>query len=189
MGISTTSINGLIGGRVYNSDRVFRKNKETPDTFAEQVEKVAEKKDQYVPTSLPDTRPSVPDSLIHDLAEKYDPKNMTQEEYRAFLDDLVSADVIQESDKIDLRYDPNTILVDLGEKGFRMRKITPIESQYYANGYYNNLEQAGGNALRWAESWKVYYGDAEDYIGHVMHRPLLLFEEIASILDRMAEVE
>lgn len=184
MGISTTSINGLIGGRARSGYyTVSGKIKETSGTFAEQIEKAAEKKDRYVPESPPNTSPSITDSLIRGWSKKYNPRNMTQAEYQAFLDDLVSAGVIQESDKLGLGYYPDLIVLDPDAPAcHEVREYDPFE-------HYLNMEQAGGNALDWAKFWKNYYDDGIGYTSEHVSRQQSLFDKVSSILDRMAEVE
>lgn len=113
MSIPATSINGPMSGRVRSGYyTVSGEIKERSDTFAGHMKKAAEKKDQYVPDSPPNTSSSITDSLIRGWSKKYNPRNMTQAEYQSFLDDLVSAGVIQEADKIHLGYYPDLIVLD-----------------------------------------------------------------------------
>lgn len=183
MNIPSTNISGPASGSVYSGNNVSRKNKETSGTFAEQMEKAAEKKDRYVPDSSPNTSPSITDSLIRGWAKKYDPRNMTQAEYQAFLDDLVAAGVIEESDKLDLRYYPDIIVLDPdAPKSHEVVENDPFE-------LYLNLAQAGGNALRWAEFWKNYYGGGIYYTSEFVRQQQALFDKVESVLGRMAEVE
>lgn len=63
---------------------------------------------------------------------------MTQAEYQTFLDDLVSAGVIQESDKLDLGYYPDLIVIDPDAPAFHeVVENDPFE-------HYFNMGQAGG---------------------------------------------
>lgn len=184
MSIPTAGISGPMSGRVRGGGcTVSGGSKERSDAFAGHMKKAAEKKDQYVPDSPPNTSPSITDSLARGWAKKYDPRNMTQAEYQAFLDGLVSAGVIQESDKLGLGYYPDLIVIDPdAPKCHEVREYDPFE-------HYLNMAQAGGNALDWAKFWKNYYDDGAGYTSGHVSRQQLLFGKISSILDRMAEVE
>ena len=186
MGISTVNISGPTNRKVYGDDyylTVSGEIKKKSDTFAGHRKKAAEKRDRYVPESPPNTSPSITNSLIRGWAKKYDAGNMTQAEYQAFLDDLVSAGVIQEADKIHLGYYPDLIVLDPDAPAcHEVREYDPFE-------HYLNMEQAGGNALDWAKFWKNYYDDGIGYTSEHVSRQQSLFDKISSILDRMAEVE
>ena len=190
MSTATASISSLLNGLVYSEEyRIFHKNEDSQDNFAERMKQARAVKNYNGSNSLPDTRPNIPDAMIRDWAEKYDVKNMTQKEYQAFIDDLISAGVLQESDKFYVRYDPNMVVVDLGERGFVCREVTPTYLEYCPDGYYFTLAQAGGNALRWAEGWKIMYGNDGIQYGDTMHRILSLFDEISWILGRMEDAK
>ena len=199
MATATTNINTLQNGWSYSNEyRLFYRNESDLDTFAQWLKKAeAIREGTYEPDLLPDTPPSISDDLIDLWAEKYDPENMTQEEYQAFIDDLISAGVLQESDKSYVRYDPNLVAVGsvfdtigssfyTAQKGYFM--MQPVTG-YNANGSYHSLTEAGGNARLWAEGWKTAYGDADGYTSDFVRRQLSLFDKIAWILDRMAEAK
>ena len=199
MATATTNINALQNGWAYSEEyRLFYRNEKDLDTFAQWMKKAeAIREGTYEPVPVPDTPPSIPDNLIDLWAEKYDPENMTQEEYQSFIDDLISAGVLQQSDKSYVRYDPNLVAVGsvfdtigspfyTAQKGYFM--MQPVTANI-DNGYYHSLTQAGGNARLWAEGWKAAFGDADSYTGDFFRRQLSLFDKIAWILDRMAEAK
>ena len=152
MDIATTSLNGLHYSEEY---RFFYRNEKDLDIFAEWLKKAEEmRSDGYEPEPLPDEPPSIPDDLIRQWAEKYDAEDMTQEDYQAFIDDLISAGVLQESDKSYVRYDPNVVVIGsvfdtigspfyAGQKGYPM--MQPV-TENIVNGLYHSLTDADGNA-------------------------------------------
>ena len=199
MATATTNINALQNGWSYSNEyRLFYRNESDLDNFAQWLKKAEEIRDgNYEPTPLPDIPPSISDDLIRKWAEKYDPENMTQEEYQAFIDDLISAGVLQESDKSYVRYDPNLVAVGsafdmvgspfyTGQKGYPMMQAVTAN---ITNGFYHSLTQAGGNVRLWAEGWKTVYGDADSYTSDFVRRQLSLFDKIAWILGRMEDVK
>lgn len=199
MATAATNIDALQNGWSYSNEyRIFYRNEKDLDTFAQWMKKAEEMRDgHYEPEPLPDARPDISDDLIRRWAEKYDPENMTQEEYQAFIDDLISAGVLQQSDKSYVRYDPNLVAVGsvfdtigspfyTAQKGYFM--MQPVTG-YNASGSYHSLTQAGGNARLWAEGWKAAYGGADGYTSDFVRRQLSLFDKIAWILDHMAGVE
>ena len=199
MATAATNIDALQNGWSYSSEyRVLYRNEKDLDAFARWMKKAEEMRDgHYEPEPLPDTRPDISDDLISRWAEKYDVENMTQEEYQAFIDDLISAGVLQESDKSYVRYDPNLAAVGsvfdtigspfyTAQKGYFM--MQPVTG-YNANGSYHSLTQAGGNVRLWAEGWKAAFGGADSYTSDFVRRQLSLFDKIAWILDRMAEAK
>ena len=199
MATATTNIDALQNGWSYSNEyRLFYKDEKDLDIFAQWMKKSEEIRDgNYEPTPLPDTRPTIPDALIRQWAEKYDVENMTQEEYQAFIDDLISAGVLEQSDKSYVRYDPNLVAVGsvfdtIGSPFYTAQKgyftMQPVTANI-DNGSYHSLTQAGGNARLWAEGWKAAFGDADSYTSDFVRRQLSLFDEISWILGRMAEVE
>lgn len=188
MSAATASIGTLLNGLVYSEEyRLLHKNEDSQDTFAERMKRANAVKKYNGSNPLPDTRPTIPDSLIRDWAGKYDPKNMTQEEYQAFIDDLISAGVFQESDKFYIRYDPNIVVITPEDCG--CFEVTPTYLEYKPDGYFFTLTQAGGNALRWAKSWNVFYGDIDSNTSDTLREILSRFDKISWILGRMAETE
>lgn len=199
MATTTTNINALQNGWAYSEEyRLFYRNEKDLDTFAQWMKKAeAIREGAYEPEPVPDTPPSIPDDLIRLWAEKYDTENMTQEEYQAFIDDLISAGVLQESDRSYVRYDPDIVAVGsvfdavgspfyTGQKGYPM--MQPVTANI-TNGSYHSLTQAGGNARLWAEGWKTVYGDADSYTSDFVRRQLSLFDGISWILGRMKDIK
>lgn len=94
---------------------------------------------------------------ILELAKKYDPEQMTQEEYVSFIDDLVEEGVLSDSDKNIIGYG-GPIVIGQGDMhwGGGMVYNGPLGSEKY-----DSLSDASGDVLKWARqtsSWVVING-------------------------------
>lgn len=101
---------------------------------------------------------------ILELAKKYDPEQMTQEEYVSFVDELVEEGVLTEWDKNFIGYSNMVCLGDPDGEWwgqFCVTDVGPIGSKTL-----NTLSDADGNLLKWAEhttSWNVIIGGDNCY--------------------------
>lgn len=106
-------------------------------------------------------RTKLSDQEIAELAGKYDPRNMTQEQYDTFLDDLIDKGALSRFDAM-----------RLGHHGWRILDINPgafasggigcgtayaTSTDNSAGGPRQSLEDADGDLMRWIEnmlSWQ-----------------------------------
>ena len=110
--------------------------------------------DTYTP-EVP-VRTELSDKEIAELAGKYDPRNMTQDQYNKFLDDLIEKGALSRFDAM-----------RLGHNGWRILDINPDSfatggigcGTAYATsadgsdgGPIRSLEDADGDLIRWLES-------------------------------------
>ena len=110
--------------------------------------------DTYVPELI--NRTELSNQEIAELASKYDVRNMTQDQYNAFLDELVEKGALTKSDKMWLgRSGLQRVDVDLDVvflKGMAAEPIT-IYSAGDLNGKpKDSLEDADGDVIVWLES-------------------------------------
>ena len=117
------------------------------------------------------------------LIDHYDPKNMTSEEYRSFVDDLCRLGVFDEADK---EYVSSSVgaggmeltRIDLSAQG---GTITPVYSRYN-----NSFASSNGNVLDWAKYLStVEYFDSKTQ-SFAKTRSAVLFEMMKNVLDQMA---
>ena len=186
--ISTTNIDGLSGNWIYKEE--YKRYFPDEDAFARWLEynkrNEERRNNPYELEPLPDTRPNISDEQIRLWAQKYNTKYMTQKDYQAFIDDLISAGVLQESDRMSVGYYPGIVVVgrgdDIGQKGYPA--MNPL-AEWNVNGHYYSLSDAGGDVLRWASGWKTAYGTPDNYTSNFVRRQLSMFDEISWILGRM----
>lgn len=95
------------------------------------------------------------------LANRYDPKNMTWEDYQAFIDDLCEIGILGEADKSCVNYGTSEDMVVIPlESAFRVNILEEGDSFYGVIGC--SFSDCQGNALNWAEyrsKTEGYYGD------------------------------
>lgn len=116
------------------------------------------------------------------LTGRYDPKNMTAEEYCDFVDDLCRMGVLEESDK---DFAAPVIIggteltrVDFSALGMTS---TPVSS-----GYNSAFSSSGGNVLAWARHLATYEFFDEKTQSFAKTRSAVLFDMITDVLDQMA---
>ncbi len=106
--------------------------------------------------SVTPVRTKLSDQEIADLAGKYDPNNMTQNQYDAFLDDLIGQGALSRFDAMRLGYHGFQVL-DINPGSFATGAIG-CGSAYVTsagndeNGLIQSLEDADGDLFRWLES-------------------------------------
>mgnify|MGYP001026149565 CR=1 FL=1 len=110
--------------------------------------------DTYVPELI--NRTELSDQEIAELASKYDIHNMTQDQYNAFLDELVEKGTLTKADTMWLgrsglqRVDVN--LDVLFTKGMAPGPITISSTEDFNNIMKESLEDADGDLIVWLES-------------------------------------
>ena len=112
------------------------------------------------------------------LAGKYDPNRMSQEDYRAFVDELCAMGVLEEEDKHYLSYGGLTKL-DLGGPNGYVVASTPDAL------IRDTLSGSGGNALDWARFRASYQAFDPDTGAPYRDRAAVLFGQIAEILEQV----
>ena len=131
------------------------------------------------------------------LAEKYDPSNMTQEEYDSFLDDLVEEGILSRNQLGQLGYHGWVVLgslkdATLSEMGgcyIRSKDImTPHNNPYYQRyGYAMSLYDTKGNALAYASLMSILYpgSGSSAYFQNYAEKKQSNFEAMANVLEAM----
>lgn len=111
---------------------------------------------------------------------------MSQEEYRSFVDELVSYGVLSDADRNYIGYSSMTCLGTLDEVisgGAFGSYVTPAGMEPP-----ESLNDAGGNARRLASAWKsVTTGSTPK--GTFLDRRVALFGKLSGIFERMASVQ
>ena len=188
--ICTRNSDSLSTGWFYNEEyQRYFPDEDALEHYAEYMKRAEEQKNKpYELEPLPDTRPDISDEQIRLWAQKYNTRYMTQKDYQAFIDDLISAGVLETRDRSYVRYDSDIVVLgsarDAGQKGYSA--MQPL-AEWNRNGHYYSLTQAGGNVKKWAEGWKAAYGDPDNYTANFERRQLALFDEISWILGRMED--
>ena len=131
------------------------------------------------------------------LAEKYDPSNMTQEEYDSFLDDLVDEGILSRNQLGQLGYHGTFVLGSLkdatiGEMGgIYMRSediMTHHNNPYYQRyGYAMSLSDTKGDALAYASLMSILYPGKGNsaYFQNYGEKRQSNFEAMANVLEAM----
>ena len=114
----------------------------------------AQSRDTYEPETISRTRLSSGD--LAELSGRYDPHNMTQDQYDAFLDELMEKGALSRMDA-----------ARLGYHGLRVLDMEPDENGKVHNGWayvvsldangnpirpIESLEDAGGDLFRWLDA-------------------------------------
>ena len=142
-----------------------------------------------------ETRTVLSDAEIAVLRNKYDPRNMSGEEYDAFLDDLADMGVISQEEKRRMGYKGLVIVSYLDENGetviadpaINWMTVVPAGSE---NPAFHPWE-ADGDILKWASGrlslWKPVGGAEAQQ--KAQRRELEIFQTLSGILSRMAETQ
>lgn len=104
----------------------------------------------------PVVRTKLSDQEIAKLASKYNPRNMTQSQYDAFLDDLIETGALSRFDTMRLGHHGWRIL-DIDPDGFAAGGIGCGSAYAAGNGNkpIESLEDADGDLVRWLEHMLV----------------------------------
>lgn len=160
--INTTKNNNSL----YSNLETNKSNTDTyinSKTFGEYISEVSESK------NINNSKGKLSKEEIEDLANKYDPTNMTQKEYDEFIEYLLDKGVINSKEA---SYGlGNTRIVlnnNLGVQGYLIEGT---------GSFIENLTDAGGNAIKFAEAMKEWKGST--------NIRELAFAKILSILRSM----
>ena len=120
---------------------------------------------------------------LQDWSAKYDPQKMTQEEYVAFIDDLISSRVLSEGDKNLIGYSNMVCVgtVDTLHQSFGSYIIPAGEKTLIT------LADADGNAMKWAKhrsAWEVLVSESGQR-NMAIERSTKLFGKLSSIMEQM----
>ncbi|NCE63417.1 hypothetical protein D1159_02195 [Pseudoflavonifractor sp. 524-17] len=110
------------------------------------------------------------------LSEKYDPQNMTLEEYRSLLDDLCEYGILEEGDKV---FVGGENLVPLALSG------PMVQVSSYSGPVHPGLGRQGGNVIEWANyeaSFRTMNVDTQKYEKTLR---AVLFGRIGSVLEQL----
>ena len=181
----------------------------------DQFQEMLEWERQYIPKREPDPSkaPGIYDpndtferrSLTRDelnelagrLAQKYDPRNMTQEEYDSFLDDLVAEGILSENQLGILGYHgiftlgslKDATISELGGSYMRSENImTHHNNPYYQlYGYAMTLHDTKGDALAYASLRSILYpGNGNSaYFTNRAEKEQSNFEAMKQVLEAM----
>ena len=124
------------------------------------------------------------------LAQKYDPCNMTQEEYDSFLDDLVEEGILSRNQLGQLGYHGTICLGSGWMIGCYMRSddiMTHHNNPYYQRyGYATTLDDTKGNALAYASLMSIlYYGGGNAAFQNYAEKRQSNYEAMTEVLEAM----
>lgn len=124
-----------------------------------------------------------------ELASKYDPEDMTQEEYDAFIDDLCNYGVLTKTDKyyVDAKTNPGGIELVPLEHVKTGAWIVSVPNGDFGS-CFESLSQAKGNVLSWAR-FQSSYKEIDELTGlFTKTRSAILFGKIENVLMQMNSV-
>lgn len=126
------------------------------------------------------TKVELTEAQKRELAEKYDPENMTQEEYEAFVDDLCRCGILKDTD----RYYIGAAWLIPAEYTYSGSSIshTTLPSYY-------SLSHANGNVLGWAKYRSTFECMDEATGAYTKTCSAIVFGKVADILTQMNAVE
>lgn len=158
---------------------------------AEFIESLAESRQQSKAQFMADsTKVTLTEAQKKELAEKYDPENMTQEQFNNFIDDLCKHGVLKEQEKgyLGENYTGHTGLsltrLEDSEVGVF---VTPIRNEL---GYANfSFSRSGGNVLRWVnfEAGEKVFNELSGTLEK--SRNAVIYGKIEDALMQMSAVE
>lgn len=114
---------------------------------------------------------------LEHLSASYNPREMTREDYQAFVDDLCAYGVLDEADKDYLSYGPLTA-IDFSEEGFT---ITAAPYQPYRRDFGSG----GGNVLDWSRYLASFEHFDPDTNRFEPTRSAILFDRIRQVLSKL----
>lgn len=117
------------------------------------------------------------DEQLEHLSASYNPREMTREDYRAFVDDLCACGVLDEADKDYISYS-GLVPIDFSEPSCT---ITSAPYQPYNRDFWSS----GGNVLDWSKylsTWEYFNPDTNRF---EPTRRAILFDRIQQVLAKM----
>ncbi len=117
------------------------------------------------------------DAQLEHLSDSYDPREMTREDYRAFIDDLCEYGVLDEADKDYISYS-GLVPIDFSEP-----VCTGTAALYQP--YDRDFGSSGGNVLDWSRYLSTYEYFNPDANRFEPTRSAILFDRIQQVLVKM----
>lgn len=117
------------------------------------------------------------DAQLERLSASYNPKEMTREDYQAFIDDLCEYGVLDEADKDYISYS-GLVPIDFSEP------ICTITAAPY-QPYSRDFGSSGGNVLNWSRYLSTYEYFNPDTNRFEPTRSAVLFDRIQQVLVKM----
>ena len=117
------------------------------------------------------------DAQLEHLSASYDPREMTREDYRAFIDDLCEYGVLDEADKDYISYS-GLVPIDFSEP-----ICTGTAAPYQP--YDRDFGSSGGNILNWSRYLSTYEYFNPDTNRFEPTRSAILFDRIQQVLVKM----
>lgn len=176
-----------VGARFATVRGMNLKTRSSGINFQSSLEEVRKKRamDSYVQgASIPTVPCGLNGQEIQELAEKYDPECMTQEEYQSFVDDLVQKGVFTEWDKNFMGCE-ESVCVGRGDEDWSSgaTHTGPLGTKTL-----HDLSDANGNVLQWARqtsTW-VVLGNEDQKKHSFDYYKVPLFKKMTPILDAIA---
>lgn len=119
------------------------------------------------------------------LSAHYDPRNMTSDEYRAFVDDLCRIGVFEEADKDYVSYTYNVGGYELSRVVWEPDSITENVSPVY-DRYSSSFSSSSGNVLDWSRYLSTFEYFNTDTQSFEKTRSVILFDMMQDVLNQMA---
>lgn len=117
------------------------------------------------------------DAQIERLSASYNPREMTWEDYRAFIDDLCAYGVLGEADKDYISYS-GLVPIDFSEPA-----CTGTSAPYQP--YSRDFGSSGGNVLDWSRHLSTFEYFDLDTDRFEKTRSAILFDRIQQVLAKM----
>ena len=114
---------------------------------------------------------------LEHLSASYDPREMTREDYQAFIDDLIEYGVLDEADKDYISYS-GLVPIDFSEP-----TCTTTAAPYQP--YVRDFWSSGGNILDWSRYLSTYEYFNSDTNRFEPTRSAVLFDRIQQVLVKM----
>lgn len=120
------------------------------------------------------------------LSEKYDPTDMTREDYTSFVDDLYDYGILQGDDRDWLQAgNSEVVYVDVGAPAHQQIDLT---NPAYAHWNFRmDFASSGGNVLEWAKFMSGFESFSQVTMDFEPTRSAFLFGKIEDILRQLAE--
>ena len=112
---------------------------------AQFMRELAEAEEEY--RKMPVGNGTLTDQEVWELAQKYDPRDMTQEEYETFISHLVDKNVLSAKET----YDIGLERVTLRPGSFRQCGFSVVPNLPSQELSVRTLKDANGNAIYWAD--------------------------------------
>lgn len=116
------------------------------------------------------------DAQLKHLSASYNPREMTQEDYQAFIDDLCGYGVLDEADKDYISYGIMTPI-------YCIEPCTITAASYQP--YDRHFGSSGGNVLDWSKYLSTYEYFNPDTNRFEPTRSAILFDRIRQVLAKM----